>query len=272
MEGRSFTTKLRPQGEVPRAFPAAPLGQAHSPARVNLVLFEADEIGRLLPRSDRRVGHVLDVLRRGIGEPFDAGVINGPRGRARLATVAADTVTFAFEPSQPADTPPAIFLLAGLPRPQTARDILRDATTLGVAALHFVVTEKTEPGYVRSTLWTSGEWRRHVIAGAEQAFDTLLPEVTWGRALADAVAALGSEGDRIALDNYESPSPLGSVVLAPARPVVLAVGGERGWSAADRMALRAAGFAFHHLGRRVLRAESAAVAALAITRARLGLM
>ncbi|MEY4006356.1 MAG: hypothetical protein RLZZ221_2452, partial [Verrucomicrobiota bacterium] len=93
MEGRSFTTKLRPQGEVPRAFPAAPLGQAHSPARVNLVLFEADEIGRLLPRSDRRVGHVLDVLRRGIGEPFDAGVINGPRGRARLATVAADTVT-----------------------------------------------------------------------------------------------------------------------------------------------------------------------------------
>jgi 16S rRNA (uracil1498-N3)-methyltransferase len=54
--------------------------------------------------------------------------------------------------------------------------------------------------------------------------------------------------------------------------VVLAVGGERGWSAADRMALRAAGFAFHHLGRRVLRAESAAVAALAITRARLGLM
>lgn len=246
MEGRSFTTKLRPQGEVPRAFPAAPLGQAHSPARVNLVLFEADEIGRLLPRSDRRVGHVLDVLRRGIGEPFDAGVINGPRGRARLATVAADTVTFAFEPSQPADTPPAIFLLAGLPRPQTARDILRDATTLGVAALHFVVTEKTEPGYVRSTLWTSGEWRRHVIAGAEQAFDTLLPEVTWGRALADAVAALGSEDDR-----------------AKRR---------RGWSAADRMALRAAGFAFHHLGRRVLRAESAAVAALAITRARLGLM
>lgn len=239
---------------------------------MNLVLFEADEIGRPLPCSDRRVRHILDVLRRGAGEPFDAGVINGPRGRARLTAVAAEAVTFAFEPSQPADAPAAITLVAGLPRPQTARDILRDATTLGVAALHFVVTEKTEPGYVRSTLWTSGEWRRHVIAGAEQAFDTLLPGVTWGNALADVLAGLGSESDRIALDNYESRAPLGTALLTPARPVVLAVGGERGWSAADRMALRAAGFAFHHLGRRVLRAEAAAVAALAITRARLGLM
>jgi len=239
---------------------------------VNLVLFEAEEIGRPLPRSDRRVRHVLDVLRRGEGEPFDAGVINGPRGRARIVAVAADAATFALEPSQPADVPSAITLLAGLPRPQTARDILRDATTLGVAALHFVITEKAEPGYVRSTLWTSGEWRRHAIAGAEQAFDTRLPEVTWGRPLAEVTASLAADGERIALDNYESPAPLGAAFLAAGRPVVLAVGGERGWSAADRATLRAAGFAFHHLGRRVLRAESAAVAALAITRARLGLM
>lgn len=272
MEGRSFTTKLRPRGEARRASPAGGLGQARSPQRLNLVLLETGEIGRPIPRSDRRVRHVLDVLRRGIGEPFDAGLINGPRGRARLAEVATDAVAFTFEPTHPADVPPRISLLAGLPRPQTARDILRDATTLGVAVLRFVVTEKTEPGYARSTLWTSGEWRRHVIAGAEQAFDTLLPEVTWGSSLAEAVAALSPGGDRIALDNYESPAPLGAAALSPDRPVVLAVGGERGWSAADRAALRAAGFAFHHLGRRVLRAESAAVAALAIARARLGLM
>lgn len=215
---------------------------------------------------------MLEVLRRGAGGSFDAGVINGPRGGASLAAITADTVTFAFEPTHPAAAPAAITLVAGLPRPQTARDILRDATTLGVAALHFVVTEKTEPGYPRSTLWTSGEWRRHAIAGAEQAFDTLLPEITWGRPLAETVAALGAGGDRIALDNYESSVPLSAATLASDRHVILAVGGERGWSPADRATLRAAGFAWHHLGRRVLRAESAAVAALAITRARLGLM
>ena len=239
---------------------------------MNLVLFTPDEPGRPLPRTDRRVAHVLGVLRRGLGEPFAAGLLGGPPGRAWLNALDAATATFGFTPE--AEPPPATagVLVVGLPRPQTARDILRDATTLGVAALHFVVTEKTEPGYARSTLWTSGEWRRHLIAGAEQAFDTVLPEVTWGRALADVVAALGAGGDRIALDNYESPAALGTALLTPGRPVVLAVGGERGWSAADRTALRAAGFAFHHLGRRVLRAESAAVAALAITRARLGLM
>jgi RsmE family RNA methyltransferase len=136
--------------------------------------------------------------------------------------------------------------------------------------MHFVTTDKGEPGYGRSTLWTGHEWRRHLISGAEQAFATRLPEVTHGRPLADMIATLPGGGTRIALDNYESPGPLSA--LAMEKFAVLALGPERGWSAKERELLRAHAFAFAHLGFRILRAETAVVVAVAIVKARRGLM
>jgi RsmE family RNA methyltransferase len=53
---------------------------------------------------------------------------------------------------------------------------------------------------------------------------------------------------------------------------VLAFGPERGWSAAERGLFRRHAFTFAHLGPRVLRTETATLAALALIRAKLGLM
>lgn len=241
---------------------------------MNLILFEPDELARPLPHGDRRAEHILRVLRRAPGDTFDVGQINGPRGKATLVHVDASALTLAFAWGSPPPPPTPITLIIGLPRPQTARDILRDATTLGARALHFVATEKSEPSYAQSTLWSSGEWRRHLVTGAEQAFDTRLPEVTHGRALAEVLAALSTPAGRtrLALDNYESPAALGACQPSHDAPLVLAIGGERGWSARDRAELRAQAFHFAHLGPRVLRTETAVTAALAIVRAKLGLM
>lgn len=245
---------------------------------MNLILFSTNEINRPLPRSDRRAIHVLDVLRRQAGDSFDAGLINGPRGTASIAAIGADALTLAFTWGPPPPPADPITLIVGLPRPQTARDILRDATSLGVRALHFIRTDKSERSYAQSTLWTSGEWQRHVITGAEQAFDTRIPDITHSRTLDEVTSALslanelGREVTRIALDNYESPAPLSKYHLSGDTSLVLALGSERGWSAAERGALRAHGFAFAHLGARVLRTETAVIAALAIARAKLGLM
>jgi RsmE family RNA methyltransferase len=238
---------------------------------VNLILFEPAETAVPLPRRDPRAAHILDVLRRRAGDTFDCGLVNGPRGKATLAAVGAEALvlTFAWE-APPPPPPDPITLLVGLPRPQTARDILRDTTALGVAALHFVATEKSEPSYAHSTLWTSGEWRRHLRDGAQQAFNTRLPAVTHGRTLLETLAALPSGGTRLALDNYESPQPFAAANVAA--PVVLALGAERGWTARDREQLRAHGFTLAHLGPRVLRTETACTAALTLVRARLGLL
>lgn len=239
---------------------------------MNLILFQPAETALPLPRRDPRAVHVLEVLRRRVGDTFDAGVINGARGKATLAAIEAEslTLTFAWGEAPPPLDP--ITLVIGLSRPQTARDILRDATSLGAAALHFVTTEKGEPSYAQSTLWSSGEWRRLLIAGAEQAFDTRLPEVTHGRALGEVLATLTPGTARIALDNYEASLALGDWPLASDQPVALAFGAERGWSGVERELLRVRCFGLAHLGSRVLRTETAVIAALAVVRAKMGLM
>ena len=251
---------------------------------MNLVLFEPAELDAPLPLADPRAQHILKVLRRAPGDTFVAGLVNGPLGLATVLTLdaAAATLTLSFAPTHEAPPLPPITLLVGLPRPQTARDLLRDATTLGVACIHFITTERADPNYAASSLWTSGEWRRHVLAGAAQACDTRLPAITWSHSLASAInEAHHPSGDkapaatsaRLALDNYEATRPLANALSRQYNqsgyiaPLVLAFGPERGWGPTDRDALRAAGFTLCALGPRVLRLETAVVAALSLAHA-----
>ena len=236
---------------------------------MNLILFEPSEIDRPLPRSDRRAVHLLGVLRRRQGDLFDAGILDGPRGKGTLVAVGESSLELSFSWDVEPPPPDPLTLVIGLPRPQTARKILHEAAALGVAAIHFVQTEKGDRSYAQSTLWHTDEWRRHLIAGAEQAFCTRLPRVTQGRPLAEACAEMPA-GMRIALDNYEAGRGLAGVVPIP--PVMIAIGPERGWSAGERDLLRSLGFEMRHLGSRVLRTETACVAAVAIVKAGLGLM
>lgn len=239
---------------------------------VNLILFQPEEIGRPLDRRDPRAGHLLTVLRREVGGSFDAGLVNGPRGKGTVDAITATHVTLTFQWQAAPPPPDPVILVVGLPRPQTARRILHEAAALGVEAMHFVRTARGEASYADSTLWSSGEWRRHVQDGVAQAFCTQLPEVTHGRALAEAIAGLPAAAGRLALDNYESPQALSAYPANPSRAVVLALGAERGWTGEERETLRQARFDFAHLGPRVLRLETAVVAALAVVKARRGAM
>jgi len=243
---------------------------------MNLVLFRPEECTRPLPASDSRAHHIREVLRRGPGESFDCGLVDGPRGRARVVSCDADGLRFDFTWSEVAPPPLApVTLLAGLPRPQTARKILGEATTLGIARLVFFRSARGEPSYGDSTLWTSGEVDRLLVASAEQAFCTRLPAVVRADSLAEALARIAVEPEhapatRLALDNYEATAALADAP-APGTPAVLAVGPERGWSPAERDTLRRAGFTLAHLGTRVLRVETACTAGLAVLKTRLGL-
>ncbi|HZZ57381.1 MAG TPA: RsmE family RNA methyltransferase [Opitutaceae bacterium] len=242
---------------------------------MNIVLFTSEELGRTIPPGDPRAKHLLQVLRRAAGSTFDAGILNGPVGKGLVRKITPEGIEWDFaaanEPPAPyagaTDLEP-IELIVGMPRPQTARRILFDATAMGVRAIRFVATEKGDASYARSTLWSSGEWRRHVRAGLEQAFATREPEVTFTETLREACAAVAGFEARFALDNYEAAEALAANGRA-AFPAAVLVGGERGWSADERGLFRAQGVTLCHLGKRVLRTETACVAALACLRSRL---
>jgi RsmE family RNA methyltransferase len=237
---------------------------------MNLILFEPEEVGRIVPPDDPRSVHIRTIFKRKVGQSFDCGIIDGPRGIATLVSDSPDGIGLRLELGE---TPPAldpVWLLIGLPRPQTARKILFEATTMGVQKLLFFRAEKSEPSYAQSSLWADGTVRRLLIAGAVQAFCTRLPEVAVLGSLDAALLATASCNSKVALDNYE-PTVALSKIPNPKPPTLVAIGPERGWSSEERGHLQKDGFTFAHLGPRVLRAETAAIAAVALIKDRLGL-
>ena len=237
--------------------------------KVNIILFDAREVSRPLPRDDPRARHILEVLRRAPGESVDVGLMDGPRGKAVIESVGDLDLVLSFSWQETVPEPEVITLIVGLCRPQSSRRVLREAAALGVARMFFVRTARGEPSYADSSLWSTGEYKRHVRAGVEQAFATHIPTVAMGMDLAEGIAEAGGR-TRIALDNYEGTTPLHRVSQAAAEPLVLAVGSERGFSAAERDELRNAGYRLAGLGERVLRTETAVIAALSVIKASTG--
>lgn len=230
---------------------------------MNIALFRQDELGGSLPIEDPRSQHVIKVLKREGGESFDAGIINGPRGKATVTEITATHLKLNFEW---AETPPVLYpidLIIGLSRPQTNRKILQEATSLGVRSIRFVATERGEPSYAESKLWTTGEWKRHVLAGVEQAFDTQVPEVAFGMPLEEALSEADTVVARLALDNYEGTVHLGEAAKGK-QGFSLAFGSERGWTGGERELLRKNGYQLVDLGERPLRTETAVVAAVSV--------
>ncbi len=236
---------------------------------MNIVLFTGPEVTQPLPLEDARARHILEVLRRLPGDSLDVGLVDGPRGKATVVAVHETELILSFTWQENMPAPEEITLIVGLCRPQSSRRVLREAATLGVARMFFVRTERSEPTYADSSLWSTGEYERHVRSGVEQAFATRIPTVIAGRELAEAIIEAGGEM-RIALDNYEGITPLHQVAVPGAASLVLAVGSERGWTAAERVQLVAAGYQLAGMGSRVLRTETAVIAGLSVIKAATG--
>ena len=233
---------------------------------MNLVLITADEAKTGLPPDDARARHLRETVGLAVGGTFHIGIENSLRGIATITSIAPQlTFAVAWEKSPQARLP--LTVLIGLTRPQTAKIVLHDLASLGAARIVFFESAKGDPGYLTSSLWKDGEWREHVLKGTEQACSTLVPEVTRVSSLAAALTGLDATAWKLALDPYEATSA--PEISAPANSAVLAIGPERGFADEERAALRAAGFAFAHLGDRILRVEAAALVGGALMLAQL---
>lgn len=238
---------------------------------MNLMLLTEREAKEGLPTSDARARHLLKTVRAGIGSKVHVGVRNGRRGIAVVLTT-EPRLTFGIRWEERIQPMLPLDVLVGLPRPQSARKVLHDLASLGARKIRFFRPAKGDPAYATSSLWTTDEWRELVEKGAEQACSALLPEVAHHASLAEAMAACPSGGLRVALDPYEAPKPMAGAAAGGGRPssAALAIGPERGWDAAERAALREAGFELRHLGDRILRVETACVAGATLCLAALG--
>jgi 16S rRNA (uracil1498-N3)-methyltransferase len=237
---------------------------------MNLVLFEKDEPGVLLRVSDPRAQHVIRILRLREGDSFDCGVINGRKGKACIVSCTAEIMKLELMLTEDPSPLHPVTLVIGLTRPQTAKKILREATSLGVSRIVFAATSKSEPAYCLSSLWERGDYLRYLLEGASQAFSTLLPSVEARKDLGTLI--LGeSDCNRLACDNYEATVGLSTCEYEYPK-TLLAIGPERGWTNRERDILRDSGCTLVSLGKRILRSETACVTALSLALAGMGLI
>lgn len=154
----------------------------------------------------------------------------------------------------------AVGLVQGLPEADKMDWIIQKSTELGVAWIQPIVCE-------RSVVRLSGEraekraahWRRVAIAASEQCGRTRIPEVRPVQSFINWIAAPGG-APRWMLDPGAAPI---AAHAAPAAPFELVVGPEGGLSERERDLALGRGCELVGLGPRVLRAETAPIAALA---------
>lgn len=243
---------------------------------MNICLFTSEEINQPISAHDERAEHIIKVLHKKEGDTFDAGIIGGKAGTARITHIgaknASDEGQIAFTFIEESDGKPLypLILVIGFPRPIQLRRLLRDAAGLGVCQVHLTGTELSEKSYMKSTLVEKGAAYQMLLDGTAQAAGTHVPELFLHETLHDCLGSLPHNENngalRIALDNENPPVSLHRFLESHngTRTVIAAIGSERGWSDKERGILESAGFTRCGMGVRILRTETAATVAASL--------
>lgn len=227
--------------------------------------------GQTLSLPEEAAIHLVRVLRLREG---DGCVLFNGDGRdysATLVAVGKRDAQVRIEAAAALDneSPLSITLLQGIARGEKMDLILQKATELGVTAVIPVNAERTEVKLDAARAEKRlAHWQSVVISACGQSGRARVPSVSAPGSLLEAARSVPAQALKLTLD------PVGEHRLAtlPEAPhgVVIAIGPEGGWSPRDRQALVAAGFQGLRLGPRILRTETAGLAAIAALQARLG--
>jgi 16S rRNA (uracil1498-N3)-methyltransferase len=229
------------------------------------------EPGTLVELSGTAAGHLTRVLRLRAGAALT--LFNGRGGEysASIERVRRSEVTLAVGEHQAIEreSPVALTLAQGISRGERMDLVVQKATELGVSRLIPLVTERS---VVRldeeQSDRKSSHWRAIAIAACEQCGRNRLPEVALPAQLREFLRQPPPESARLLL----SPAAAQRIedVPRPASGVTVLIGPEGGLSDEEQAAAQAAGFTAVNLGPRVLRTETAAIAALTLLQREFG--
>jgi 16S rRNA (uracil1498-N3)-methyltransferase len=216
--------------------------------------------------------HMTRVLRAQPGMEADV-VAGGHVFHAQVAAVARDEVRFNLIAELEADPALPVTLVMAVYKFDHMEWAIEKATELGVAAIAPVLARRTEKHLAEAAAKRSERWRRIAHEAAQQARRTDVPIIFEPTPLATRVRAASEslEATRLVLAEQERTTTLRNALdesLAAAgaeTPALeLAIGPEGGWAPSEEALFDANGWRAVSLGPRILRAETAAIAALAV--------
>lgn len=217
--------------------------------------FRSDSPVALSPDA---VHYLFHVMRLQAGDSFIA--FNGQDGEwcVRLITLnKKEGVFMADKQIRPQNTLTPLILCPALIKKDPMDFMFQKATEIGVTAVYPLITERT----VVSRLNTDRA-RSILIEAAEQSERLTVPELFEPQTPADVLRTLPPDIQPICLAERQTADfrPIAG------KPYALFIGPEGGWTPAELDLFRRAKVPFWHLGSTILRAETAAIAALACCR------
>jgi 16S rRNA (uracil1498-N3)-methyltransferase len=208
--------------------------------------------------------HLARVLRAQPGQIFDV-VANGFLRRATVVNVSEQEVTFELGEELETEAALPVHLLLAIIKFDHYEWGLEKLTELGAARITPVVARRTEKHLALAASKRVERWRRIALEAAKQSRRSDLPQVDDPLPLKQAMAQV-SAPTKLLLAETEQENSLAAALEKHTSPgeIALAIGPEGGWTPEEMKLFSEGGWSHITLGPRILRAETAAIAALSI--------
>jgi len=211
--------------------------------------------------------HLARVLRAKIGQEFDVAA-GGRVRRGRIVSITEQRVEFELGEDIGTTFLADITLLLAIFKFDRMEWAMEKATELGVRHMVPVIARRTDAHLAVAAGKRVERWRRLAREAAQQARRSDVPEIAGPEKLKPRVTS--AKGRRVLLSEAEENTTLRAALAGAAgEPVLLAIGPEGGWAPEELEMFSTAGWTAATLGPTILRAETAAIAALAIAFAEL---
>ncbi|ARN73238.1 16S rRNA (uracil(1498)-N(3))-methyltransferase [Oceanicoccus sagamiensis] len=210
--------------------------------------------------TDKRFEHIRKVHQSSVGDRVKLGRLNGMMGSGIITAINDHKVDIEVELNQAPPKKLPLKVILALPRPKMIRRIFRSIAELGIEELIVINSYKVEKSFWNSPALTDEKVEGYLIAGLQQAKDTVLPKVSFQRLfkpfVEDELAAI-AQGSRGIIAHPATGKPCPHAINERA---VLAIGPEGGFTEYEVNKFIDAGFEGIHLGDRILRVENALAA------------
>jgi 16S rRNA (uracil1498-N3)-methyltransferase len=236
--------------------------------------------------TGEQAAHLARVLRAELGQVYDV-VANGFLHRAEVTRVSEDEVAFVLHEELEADAALPIHVLLAVFKFDHFEWAVEKATELGVARITPILARRTEKHLALAAVKRIERWRRIALESSKQSRRTDIPKIAVPTSLATALT-VETANLRILLSETEQHLTLAAALAIsaptswvphPSQPhrdgwdtdtssvsptLAMAIGPEGGWTAEEMSLFSTHAWTHVTLGPRILRAETAAIAALAI--------
>jgi 16S rRNA (uracil1498-N3)-methyltransferase len=210
---------------------------------------------------ENNANHLFRVLRAQTGQQYDV-VANGVARMGTITFASPDKVEFHLGEEIAAEALPEISVYVSIFKFDHMEWAIEKLTELGVTRMIPMVASRTSQHLIKAAEKRVERWRKIAKEASQQARRVAPPEIADSMKLEKAIA--GVTGVRIILSEVEESISLKAALAGKRPPLAMAFGPEGGWTEEEIQLFKNDAWQSATLGHTILRAETAAIAAVAV--------